>query len=91
MSLLNGTTRPPARLVLADGRVFEGVGVGGLGEVFWQGGQDAREAVAAARNEGNVGAAGGGAGDRGHAGGVIAGESHVAAQGIGVDLDVVAQ
>ena len=31
MSLLNGTTRPPARLVLADGRVFEGVGVGAEG------------------------------------------------------------
>jgi carbamoyl-phosphate synthase small subunit len=31
LSLLNGTTRPPARLVLADGRVFEGVGVGAEG------------------------------------------------------------
>lgn len=31
MSLLYGTTRPPARLVLADGRVFEGVGVGADG------------------------------------------------------------
>ena len=28
MSLLQTSTRPPARLVLADGRVFEGVGVG---------------------------------------------------------------
>ncbi len=31
MSLLNTGERPPARLVLADGRVFEGVGVGAAG------------------------------------------------------------
>ncbi|MEX2373731.1 MAG: carbamoyl-phosphate synthase domain-containing protein, partial [Dehalococcoidia bacterium] len=31
MSLLNSSDRPPARLVLADGRVFEGVGVGAPG------------------------------------------------------------
>jgi len=31
VSLLNGSNRPPARLVLADGRVFEGVGVGAEG------------------------------------------------------------
>jgi len=31
VSLLNTGVRPPARLVLADGRVFEGVGVGAAG------------------------------------------------------------
>lgn len=32
MSLLHSSQRPPARLVLADGRVFEGVGVGAEGQ-----------------------------------------------------------
>ena len=54
-------------------------------------GQDAREAVAAARDQRHVGAAGGRAVDGGQACGIVAGKAGVHSERIGVDLDLVPQ
>jgi len=53
--------------------------------------QQAGQAVAAARDQGHIGTTGRRAGDGGQAGVVVTGKAHVAGQGRGIDLDLVAQ
>ena len=66
---------------------LDGAGHGGVVDVRQQPGQ----AVAAARDQRHIGTAGSGAVDGGQARGVVARKTGVAGQGVGVNLDLVAQ
>jgi hypothetical protein len=59
---------------------------GGIGQL----GQDAREAIAAPRDQRDIGTAGRRTGQRGHTGGVVARKTLNAEQRRGVDFDLVA-